>query len=64
MRRHGRSNRSTEQMQKPGFVGLVLILISSGSWALAGDEPSNGLVATTSPHGVAETADRTEAAVE
>ncbi len=51
-------------MRKPGFVGLVLILIYSGSWALAGDEPSNGLVATTSPHGVAETADRTEAAIE
>ncbi|WP_296806096.1 DUF302 domain-containing protein [Thiocapsa sp.] len=50
-------------MQKLGILGLVLILISPASWTLAGDGPSNGLVATTSPHGVAETADRAEAAI-
>ncbi len=41
-------------MQKLGLVGLVWILISPASWTLAGDGPSNGLVATTSPYGVAD----------
>lgn len=33
-------------MQKLGLVGLVWILILPASWTLAGDGPSNGLVAT------------------
>jgi uncharacterized protein (DUF302 family) len=54
-------------MQTRGLLGLVMILIATASWAVAsdepGDEPGDGLVVTTSPHGVAETAARAEAAI-
>jgi len=54
---------STDQMQKLGMLGLGLILISPVTWTPAGDVQSNGLMATTSPHDVAETADRAETAI-
>jgi uncharacterized protein (DUF302 family) len=41
------------------FFGLALILLATTASALGSD----GLVVTTSPHGVAETADRAEAAI-
>ncbi|MFB1486810.1 MULTISPECIES: DUF302 domain-containing protein [unclassified Thiocapsa] len=50
-------------MQIRGLFSLALMLIATASWTLAGDGPSNGLVATTSPHGVAETTDRAAAAI-
>ncbi|EGV19068.1 DUF302 domain-containing protein [Thiocapsa marina] len=46
-------------MFERGLLGVALILIATAASALGSD----GLVVSTSPHGVAETADRAESAI-